>query len=213
MEKGLLFVVSAPAGCGKDTILEQLFKVTENVGYSVSATSRAPREGEVDGVHYHFRTREQFEQMIKNEEVLEYTEYCGNYYGTPRKAVEDMLNAGKDVILKIEVEGAMNIKRLFPECCLVFILPPSMQELERRLRKRGTETEESIQERRAEDARALEDFTQEQAREELKFAENYDYLIVNGALEKAVDDLRAVISAEKLRKVRQMTMLNQLRAE
>ena len=85
--------------------------------------------------------------MIKNEEVLEYTEYCGNYYGTPRKAVEDMLNAGKDVILKIEVEGAMNIKRLFPECCLVFILPPSMQELERRLRKRGTETEESIQER------------------------------------------------------------------
>ena len=94
MEKGLLFVVSAPAGCGKDTILEQLFKVTENVGYSVSATSRAPREGEVDGVHYHFRTREQFEQMIKNEEVLEYTEYCGNYYGTPRKAVEDMLNAG-----------------------------------------------------------------------------------------------------------------------
>ena len=189
MEKGLLFVVSAPAGCGKDTILEQLFKVTENVGYSVSATSRAPREGEVDGVHYHFRTREQFEQMIKNEEVLEYTEYCGNYYGTPRKAVEDMLNAGKDVILKIEVEGAMNIKRLFPECCLVFILPPSMQELERRLRKRGTETEE------------------------LKFAENYDYLIVNGALEKAVDDLRAVISAEKLRKVRQMTLLNQLRAE
>lgn len=201
MEKGLLFVVSAPAGCGKDTILEQLFKVTENVGYSVSATSRAPREGEVDGVHYHFCTREQFEQMIKNEEVLEYTEYCGNYYGTPRKAVEDMLNAGKDVILKIEVEGAMNIKRLFPECCLVFILPPSMQELERRLRKRGTETEEKIIERTA------------QAREELKFAENYDYLIVNGALEKAVDDLRAVISAEKLRKVRQMTMLNQLRAE
>ena len=195
MEKGLLFVVSAPAGCGKDTILEQLFKVTENVGYSVSATSRAPREGEVDGVHYHFRTREQFEQMIKNEEVLEYTEYCGNYYGTPRKAVEDMLNAGKDVILKIEVEGAMNIKRLFPECCLVFILPPSMQELERRLRKRGTETEEKIIERTA------------QAREELKFAENYDYLIVNGALEKAVDDLRAVISAEKLRKVRQMPLL------
>ena len=90
MEKGLLFVVSAPAGCGKDTILEQLFKCMENVGYSVSATSRAPREGEVDGVHYHFRTRGQFEQMIKNEEVLEYTEYCGNYYGTPRKAVEDM---------------------------------------------------------------------------------------------------------------------------
>ena len=196
MEKGLLFVVSAPAGCGKDTILEQLFKCTENVGYSVSATSRAPREGEVDGVHYHFRTREQFEQMIKNEEVLEYTEYCGNYYGTPRKAVEDMLSAGRDVILKIEVEGAMNIRRQFPEC-----LPPSMHELERRLRKRGTETEEKIIERTA------------QAREELKFAENYDYLIVNGELEKAVDDLRAVIEAEKLRKVRRMPLLDALRAE
>lgn len=190
MSKGLLFVVSAPAGCGKDTILEQLFKVTENVGYSVSATTRAPREGEVNGVHYHFMSREQFEQMIKDEAVLEYTEYCGNYYGTPRKAVEDMLNEGKDVILKIEVEGAMNIKRLFPECCLVFILPPSMQELERRLRKRGTETEEKIIERTA------------QAREELKFAENYDYLIVNGELSVAVDDLKAVITAEKLRKSR-----------
>lgn len=201
MEKGLLFVVSAPAGCGKDTILEQLFKRAENVGYSVSATSRLPRDGEIDGVHYHFRTREQFEQMIRNDEVLEYTEYCGNYYGTPRKAVEDMLAEGRDVILKIEVEGAMNIKRIFPECCLVFILPPSMQELERRLRKRGTETEEKIVERTA------------QAREELKFAENYDYLIVNGELDKAVDDLRSVISAEKLRKSRRMPLLQTLRNE
>lgn len=201
MSKGLLFVVSAPAGCGKDTILEQLFKETENVGYSVSATTRAPRDGEVDGVHYHFMTKAQFEQMIKDEAVLEYTEYCGNYYGTPRKAVEDMLNEGRDVILKIEVEGAMNIKRLFPECCLVFILPPSMRELERRLRKRGTETEEKIIERTA------------QAREELKFAENYDYLIVNGELSKAVDDLKSVISAEKLRSSRCMARLNALRAE
>ncbi len=201
MDKGLLFVVSAPAGCGKDTILEQLFKVTENVGYSVSATSRAPREGEIDGVHYHFRTREQFEQMIREDAVLEYTEYCGNYYGTPRKAVEDMLNSGKDVILKIEVEGAMNIKRLFPECCLVFILPPSMAELERRLRKRGTETEEKITERTA------------QAREELKYAENYDYLIVNGELSAAVDELKAVITAEKLRKGRRIPLLNALKEE
>ena len=199
MEKGLLFVVSAPAGCGKDTILEQLFKVTENVGYSVSATSRAPREGEVDGVHYHFRTREQFEQMIKNEEVLEYTEYCGNYYGTPRKAVEDMLNAGKDVILKIEVEGAMNIKRLFPECCLVFILPPSMQELERRLRKRGTETEEKIIERTA------------QAREELKFAENYDYLIVNDKLDACVEEVHSIIHNEHFRVSRNLSAISDMR--
>lgn len=201
MEKGLLFVVSAPAGCGKDTILEQLLKITENVGYSVSATSRAPRAGEVDGVHYHFRTREQFEQMIRENAVLEYTEYCGNYYGTPKKAVEDMLDAGRDVILKIEVEGAMNIKKLFPDCCLVFILPPSMRELERRLRKRGTETEEKIRERTA------------QAAEELKFAENYDYLIVNGDLSKAVEDLKAVIAAEKLRKSRRIPLLDTLKSE
>jgi len=138
MSKGLLFVVSAPAGCGKDTILEQVLEKAENVGYSVSATTRAPRPGEVDGTHYFFLSRERFEQMIAEGAVLEYTEYCGNYYGTPKKGVEDMLAEGKDVILKIEVEGAMNIKKLFPECCLVFILPPSMKELERRLRKRGT---------------------------------------------------------------------------
>ncbi len=201
MNKGLLFVVSAPAGCGKDTILEQVLAKTENVGYSVSATTRAPRPGEVDGVHYHFHTRESFEQMIKDGAVLEYTEYIGNYYGTPRKAVEDMLAQGKDVILKIEVEGAMNIRKLFPECCLVFILPPSMAELERRLRKRGTEDEETILRRTA------------QARNEIGTAVNYDYFVVNDALEDAVDDLIAVIRAEKCRKTRCMEMLEKIKGE
>lgn len=199
--KGLLFVVSAPAGCGKDTILEQVLSRCENVGYSVSATTRAPRPGEVDGVHYHFRTREQFEQMIADSAVLEYTEYCGNYYGTPRKAVEDMLAEGKDVILKIEVEGAMNIRKLFPECCLVFILPPSMQELERRLRKRGTEDEETILRRTA------------QARTEIDIAVNYDYFVVNDELDVAVDDLIAVIRAEKFRKDRCLDMLKEIKGE
>ncbi|MBP1544527.1 MAG: guanylate kinase [Oscillospiraceae bacterium] len=201
MSKGLLFVVSAPAGCGKDTILEQVLAKTENVGYSVSATTRAPRQGEVDGVHYHFHTRESFEQMIKDNAVLEYTEYCGNYYGTPRKAVEDMLAEGKDVILKIEVEGAMNIKKLFPDCCLVFILPPSMQELERRLRKRGTEDEETILRRTA------------QARNEIDTAVNYDYFVVNDDLEDAVDDLMAVIRGEKCRKERGMELLKSIKGE
>ena len=201
MNKGLLFVVSAPAGCGKDTILEQLFKKTDTVGYSVSATTRAPREGEVDGVHYHFRTRDEFERMIKGGEVLEYTEYCGNYYGTPRKGVEDLLAEGKDVILKIEVEGAMNIKRIFPECCLVFILPPSLAELERRLRKRGTETEDKIILRT------------KQAKSELEFAKNYDFYIVNGELEKAVDDLLAVIRAEKLRAARNAELLRSIKGD
>lgn len=199
--KGLLFVVSAPAGCGKDTILEQLFARTDTAGYSVSATTRAPREGEVDGVHYHFKTREQFEQMIRGGEVLEYTEYCGNYYGTPKKGVEELTSQGRDVILKIEVEGAMNIKRLFPECCLVFILPPSLAELERRLRKRGTETEEKIIART------------EQARREIELAENYDYLIVNGELSAAVDDLLAVLRAEKLRRARCGGLLEEIRGE
>ena len=201
MNKGLLFVVSAPAGCGKDTILEQLFKKTDTVGYSVSATTRAPREGEVNGVHYYFKTREEFEEMIGAGEVLEYTEYCGNYYGTPKKGVEELLAQGKDVILKIEVEGAMNIKRSFPECCLVFILPPSLAELERRLRKRGTETEDKILLRTA------------QAKNELEFAKNYDYLIVNGELEVAVDDLLAVIRAEKRRKERNLALLNEIKGE
>ena len=201
MSKGLLFVVSAPAGCGKDTILEQVLAKTENVGYSVSATTRAPRPGEIDGVHYHFHTRESFEKMIADNAVLEYTEYVGNYYGTPRKAVEDMLSEGKDVILKIEVEGAMNIRKLFPECCLVFILPPSMAELERRLRKRGTEDEATILRRT------------EQARNEIDTAVNYDYFVVNDALEDAVDDLIAVIRAEKCRRERNMGLLKEIKGE
>ncbi len=187
--KGSLFVVSAPAGCGKDTILNELFRRTDTAGYAVSATTRAPREGEVNGVHYHFLTRAEFERRIAENEVLEYTEYCGNYYGTLKKSVNDLLEKGKDAILKIEVEGAMNIKARFPEACLVFILPPSWEVLEKRLRCRGTETEEKIVER------------MKQARSEMEQAVNYDYLIVNDELSAAADDLLAVLRAEKLRRV------------
>lgn len=194
--KGLLFVVSAPAGCGKDTILNELFKRTDTAGYAVSATTRAPREGEVNGVHYHFLTREEFERRIVEKEVLEYTEYCGNYYGTLRRSVDDLLERGKDAVLKIEVEGAMNIRRLFPEACLVFILPPSWEVLENRLRSRGTETEDKITERTR------------QARTEVGCAKNYDYLIVNDKLDEAVDDLLAVLRAEKLRRSRNDELLN-----
>ena len=199
MNKGIPIVISAPSGCGKDTILEQLFKINDNLAYSVSATTRAMREGEIDGVSYHFHTRESFESMIKNNEVLEYTEYCGNYYGTPKKAVKDMLNEGKDVILKIEVEGAMNIKKIFPECVLIFILPPSFAELDRRLRKRGTETEETIAARIA------------QAKNELEFADKFDYLIVNGELEKAVTDVNTVILSEKMAAKRNSQLLEQIK--
>ena len=197
MNKGLPIVISAPSGCGKDTILEQLYKKNSNLTQSVSATTRAMREGEIDGVSYHFTTTDAFEKMIANGEVLEYTQYCGNYYGTPKKAVTDMLEQGRDVILKIEVEGAMNIKKIFPECVLIFILP--MSELERRLRKRGTETEETIAARIA------------QARNELQFADKFDYLVVNGELEKAVDDVNTVILAEKMNTKRSLSLLEEIK--
>lgn len=195
----LLFVISAPAGCGKDTILNEVFKKTDKVGYAVSATTRAPREGEVNGVHYHFLSHEEFEKKIAEKEVLEYTEYCGNYYGTLRKSVDDLISSGKDAILKIEVEGAMNIRHQFPEACLVFILPPSWEVLEERLRGRGTESEETISAR------------SNQARTELTYAGNYDYLIVNDKLEDAVEDLLAILRAEKLRRPRQECLLEGFR--
>lgn len=194
-DKGLLFVVSAPAGCGKDTILGEVFKKTDKAGYAVSATTRAPREGEINGVHYHFLSRDEFEKKIAEGDVLEYTEYCGNYYGTLRKSVNDLISEGKDAILKIEVEGAMNIRKMFPEACLVFILPPSWEVLEERLRRRGTEDEETIAKR------------SRQARTEISFAENYDYLIVNDRLDEAVDDLLAVLRAEKLRRSRRDVLI------
>lgn len=198
MNKGLLIVVSAPAGCGKDTILEQVLANNDNIFYSVSATTRTIRPGEVDGASYYVKSRDEFETMIKNSELLEYTEYCGNYYGTPRKAVMDMLDAGKDVVLKIEVEGAANIKRMFPDCVMIFILPPSISELDRRLHKRGTESEEVIQKRIA------------AAKNELTYAANYDYTIVNGALEKAIEDFETVVRAEKFRVSRNADLIEEI---
>lgn len=198
MEKGLIIVISAPSGCGKDTILEQLFKKNSNLFYSVSATTRDMREGEVDGKSYHFTTREKFEEMLGNNEILEYTEYCGNYYGTPKQTVLDMQGQGKDVILKIEVEGGMNIKKIFPDCVMIFVLPPSISELDRRLRKRGTETEETIAARI------------EKAKTELTYANSYDYLVVNGDLDKAVDDVNTVILAEKMAAKRNSKLLQEI---
>ena len=198
MNKGLLIVVSAPAGCGKDTILERVLANNDNIFYSVSATTRAIRPGETDGVSYYFKSREEFEEMIKNFELLEYTEYCGNYYGTPKKAVMDMLEAGKDVVLKIEVEGASNIRKMFPDCVMVFILPPSIAELDRRLHKRGTETEEVIRKRI------------ETAKSELTYAVNYDYTIVNGELEKAIEDFETVVKAEKFRVSRNADLIKEI---
>lgn len=187
MSKGSLFIVSGPSGCGKGTILAEVLK-DERFYYSISATTRAPRPGEVDGVNYHFLTKEKFEELIANDGMLEYASYCDNYYGTPCKPVEDMLNEGKHVILEIEVQGAVNVMKKRPDAVSVFILPPSMKELRRRLNKRGTETEDVIEKRLS------------QAEREIKMAAQYDYVMINGELELAVNDLLSIIRAQELKK-------------
>lgn len=185
MKKGLLIVVSAPSGCGKGTILSEILK-DEKYYYSVSATTRNPRPGEVNGVNYHFISKQEFEDRINNDGMLEYAQYCDNYYGTPKKEVDEKLNEGKHVILEIEVQGAMKVKEICPEAKFIFIAPPSIQELERRLRKRGTETDEVIMQRVS------------QAERELSYANKYNYIVVNGELKDAINDFKCIIRACEL---------------
>lgn len=186
MNKGLLIVVSAPSGCGKGTILSEVLK-DDSFYYSVSATTRSPRLGEVNGVTYHFITKQDFEERIKNNAMLEYAEYCGNYYGTPKKEIDEMREQGKNVILEIEVQGAMKIREICPDAVFIFVLPPSVAELERRLKKRATETDDVIAQRVS------------QARSEIELARKYDYVVVNAALEDAINDFKTVIKAEELK--------------
>ena len=197
MNKGRLIVFSAPSGCGKGTMLAEILK-NDKFRCSVSATTRSPREGEIDGVNYHFLTREDFESRINAEQFLEHAEYCGNYYGTLMSEVDSYLDKGINVILEIEVQGAMKIREKSPEALFVFIAPPSVAELTRRLKKRGTETDEVIAERVS------------QAAGEIAAAEKYDYIIVNDALEDAVSDFFAVIRAEELKSENMGEILNEV---
>lgn len=190
MSKGLLIVFSAPSGGGKGTILDELKKQNENLKVSISATTRAPRDKDVNGVNYHFVTKEKFMEMLDNGEILEHAEFCGNYYGTPKGPVMELTEKGYDVVLEIEVQGGAQIKKLMPDCVSIFITPPSLEVLEKRLRNRATEKEEDILKRLA------------TARGELKEAHNYDYVVVNDKLEDAVEDVKAIIKAEKLRYLR-----------
>ena len=191
-KKGLMIVVSGPAGSGKGTVLGHLMK-DGNYRYSVSATTRQPRPGEVNGVNYHFLTREAFIERIARDEMLEYTEYCGNYYGTPRKEAEEVLESGCNLILEIEVKGAANVKRKYPEAVTIMLLPPSGEVLEARLRGRGTESEEVIQERMA------------QARNEIAQMKHYDYVVYNydNMAEDAARIIREIVHAEQYATVRQ----------
>ncbi len=186
MDKGRLIVFSAPSGCGKGTMLAEILK-DNSFRCSVSTTTREPRKGEIDGVNYFFISKEEFEKKVSNDEFLEYAEYCENFYGTLKTEVDSYLEKGINVILEIEIQGAMKVRELRPDALFVFIAPPSVNELRRRLNKRGTETQEVIEKRIA------------AAITELPYMDKYDYIIVNDALEDAVSDFFAVIRSEQLK--------------
>lgn len=183
-QKGALFVLSGSSGAGKSTVIKELFRQCENLYFSVSATTRTPRCGEADGVSYRFVSHDCFADMIKRGKLLEYVEYVGNFYGTPSEPVIEKLNAGVNVILELEVRGAMSVKEKMPDAVTVFITPPSFSELEKRLRGRNTESEEVIQGRLT------------TAQDEYRLMQSYDYIVINDDVQRAVTEIMSVICAE-----------------
>jgi guanylate kinase len=189
-ERGILFVLSGPSGVGKGTICKALRNQNTGLNYSISCTTRAPREGEQNGREYFFKTKEQFKEMIKNQELLEWAEYVGNYYGTPISYVENTLTEGKDVILEIEVQGALQVRKSFPEGVFIFLVPPSLDELQSRIVNRGTETSALIQNR------------MNVAKEEIEMMDHYDYVVENDEVQLACDRIKAIVQAEHCNKDR-----------
>ncbi len=189
INEGLKIVLSGPSGSGKGTIVKSLIE-DDNFKLSISATTRKPRAGEEEGVHYFFKEKHEFERMISENELLEYANFCDNYYGTPKSFIEECANNGKDVILEIEVQGAHQVKPIYPEAILIFIVPPSLQELENRLVGRGTETREVIDQRL------------NRAKEELSLYDTYDYIVVNDNLEEAVNSIKQIVASEKMKSTR-----------
>ena len=196
-EKGLLIVLSGPSGAGKSTVVKKLMQQRGNIHFSVSYTTRAPRSEDIDGVTYNFVDRAEFERMIENNEFLEYAEYSGNYYGTSLKVIEEKQAAGIDVLLDIEVQGAANVRNKCPDAVLVFTVPPSYQELERRLRGRNTDDEQTICKRLS---RALE---------EVREINMYDYLVINDEVDNAVTELDAIMSAAECRIANRRKVMDQ----
>lgn len=188
--KGVLLVVSGPSGAGKGTICQMLRDELPDLGYSISVTTRQPRVGEVDGKSYFFKTVPEVKEMIANGELLEYAEVYGNYYGTPKKYVMDLLDQGKDVLLEIDIQGALQIKKAFPDGVFVFIVPPSLDELCARIYKRGTDSVEVIERRMA------------SAASELTYAQEYDYIVINDIAEKAAKKVLTIMDAERYRVAR-----------
>ena len=200
-QRGILMVLSGFSGAGKGTLVKALLKKYNDYALSISMTTRAPREGERDGVEYFFSTREKFEETIVNNGLIEYALYCGNYYGTPRAYVEEQMAAGKNVILEIEIQGALKIKEKFPESLLIFVTPPSADELRRRLEGRGTESADVIAQRLA------------RATEESEGIEAYDYIVVNDDLDTCVEEVHRLVEAARRAPVRCQDFIKEIREE
>lgn len=196
--KGMLVVLSGPSGCGKDTVLAELFKLKIGLVQSVSMTTRKPREEEKNGVDYLFVDEEYFLNAINNDRMLEYAKYGINYYGTPKAPVDNWLDEGKTVVLKIDVQGAGNIQKLYKDAVCIFLTPPSMSILEQRLRNRGSEGDDDVRRRL------------DIACDELKCINEYDYVVVNDELSKAVDDIKTIIKAEQLKVSRRKNILSEV---
>lgn len=196
MQKGKTFIISGPSGVGKSTVLKALLEKRPDLYFSVSATTRDPRPGEVDGVHYRFMDVDAFRQRIAEDAFLEYAEYVGNFYGTPKKYVDEAMNAGRDVILDIEIQGAMQVCGKRPETVRIFIAPPSWTELERRLTERGTDSPEKIQKRLL------------RAKVEFQTAYTYDYFVINDTVETAVAELDAILTAEHCKPRERMEIIS-----
>ena len=196
MTKGKSFTISGPSGVGKSTVLHALMEKRKNVYFSVSATTRDPRPGEEDGVHYHFLDVDTFRQWIANDEFLEYAEFVGNFYGTPRRFVDEAMERGEDVILDIEVQGAIQVTSKRPDAVRIFIAPPSWAELERRLTDRGTDSPDKIQKRLL------------RAKVEFQTAHTYDYFVINDTVENAVNELDAIMTAEHCKPKERMAILS-----
>ena len=201
-DSGLLIVISGFSGSGKGTIMKELIRrYPEKYALSISATTRQPREGEQDGREYFFKTKEEFLSMIEHNELLEHAQYVGNYYGTPKAYVEEQLKEGKNVILEIEIQGALNIKKMFPDAVLLFIMPPSAEELERRLVGRGTEDEATIRARLS------------RASEEAQGVENYNYIVINDDVDACVETINSIVSSEKKKAVNNIDLINNIKEE